>query len=289
MSMSKAFSRAPMAAAGALALLAAGCAPGDGKPAGDAKTVAANDPRDWSGVWQLTGPLIFDPTTAYNPPDNADASGRQVFGPGVTSKMAPPYNAKAQKQYDEVIANRAKLIDDDYIADCKPFGFPRIVGGTPGPIEIVATPKVVFMIWQYYQQIRRVYIGGTHVPEDERLPSVFGDSIGHWEGDTLVIDTVGANAGRYDRTGAPYSDKVHAVERWRKIDAKTLENQVTIEDPEMLTKPWTVTRTYRQSGAAGTRVTEFFCEGNRNPIVIGPDGKPHQSVVLPDGEAPSIG
>ena len=143
------------------------------------------------------------------------------------------------------------------------------------------------MIWQYYQQIRRIYIDAQHTPEDLRLPSHFGDSVGHWEGDTLVIDTVGANAGRYDRTGAPYSDQVHTVERWRRIDAKTLENQITVTDPVMLTKPWVVTRTYRKSGEAGARVTEFYCEGNRNPIVIGPDGKPHQSVLLPDGK-PSI-
>ena len=274
-------------AGAAVALGVAACSPPPKTTIKTGPAAAAFDPRDWSGVWQLTGPLIFDPTTAVNPSDNTGVAGKQVVGPGAQSREQPPDNAQYQKVYDDIVAKRGKLIDDDYIADCKPFGFPRIVGGTPGPIEINITPKVVFMIWQYYQQIRRIYIDAQHTPEDLRLPSHFGDSVGHWEGDTLVIDTVGANAGRYDRTGAPYSDQVHTVERWRRIDAKTLENQITVTDPVMLTKPWVVTRTYRKSGEAGARVTEFYCEGNRNPIVIGPDGKPHQSVLLPDGK-PSI-
>jgi hypothetical protein len=226
----------------------------------------------------MNGPLIFDPTTAEDP-----GRGEGSFGPSPKSREHPPYNPKGQKLYDEILARRARGIDDDPIADCKPFGFPRIVGGGPGPIEFMITPKVVFMVWQYEQQIRRIYMDVPHQPEEERLPSWFGDSVGHWDGDTLVIETVDVKPGRYDRTGAPYSDKTTVVERWRKTDDKTLENRITVTDPEYLAHPWTVTRTYRMTGEPGERVREFYCTDNRNPIVIGADGQPHHSVLLPDG------
>jgi hypothetical protein len=264
----------------AAALLAAGAAHAARAPAPSAPSSPPADPRDWSGVWTMNGPLIFDPTTAEDP-----GQGEGTFGPSPKSREHPPYNAKGQALYDKILAQRVEGVDDDPIADCKPFGFPRIVGGGPGPIEMLITPKVVFMIWQYEQQIRRIYMDASHVPEDQRLPSYFGDSVGRWEGDTLVVETVDVKAGRYDRTGAPYSDQTTVVERWRKINDKTLENRITVTDPEYLSRPWTVTRTYRQSGPAGERVREFYCTDNRNPIVIGPDGKPHHSVLLSDGPA----
>jgi hypothetical protein len=77
------------------------------------------------------------------------------------------------------------------------------------------------------------------------------------------------------------------VERIRKLDPNTIEDQITIEDPVMLAQPWVVTRTYKKQ-PANVRMQEFYCEVNRNPIVIGKDGKPHQSVVLPDDKVPGV-
>jgi hypothetical protein len=267
---------------GALATVLVGlssCAGGNSAGnAGQATAGSTQAAPDWSGVWSLKGGYVFDVSTAKDP-------GDKIFGVSPLASEVIPYNDEYQKKYAAILKGRAELIYDDPVANCQPFGFPRIVGATPNAFEVIVTPKVVFMIWQIFQQIRRIYIGAEHIPEDESYPTYFGDSIGHWEGDTLVIDTIGAKEGTYDRTGAPHSDQVHAVERWHKIGDKTLEVQITIEDPVMLTRPWVVTRQYGKTGDAGARVGEFFCDLNRTPIVIGPDGKPRQGAILP-GDPP---
>ena len=270
---------------GAAALALAGC----GEKAKAPAASAANDPRDFSGVYNLVGGLVFDADSAVDPSTETGKPGGkgQVFGVGPDARQTIPYKPEYQAQYEKILKDRHDLIDDDYISNCIPYGFPRIVGGSPGPLEFIVTPKEVWIIYQYFQQIRRVYMDVPHKPAEERWPTYYGESVGKWEGDTLVVDTVGSKAGRYDRTGAPYSDQTHSVERIRKIDANTVEDDITIEDPVMLTKPWVVKRQYKKQ-PEGTRIGEFYCELNRNPIVIGKDGKPHQSAVLPDDKIPGV-
>lgn len=247
------------------------------------------DPRDFSGVYALTGGLVFDAESAVDPSTQSGKPGGngQVFGVGPDARMNVPYKPEYQAIYEKTLQDRKNLIDDDYISNCIPYGFPRVVGGSPGNIEFIVSPKQVWILHQYFQQIRRIYMDVPHKPAEERWPTYYGDSVGKWDGDTLVVDTVGSKAGRYDRTGAPYSDQTHSVERIRRINADTIEDQITIEDPVMLAKPWVVTRHYKKQ-PEGTRVGEFYCEVNRNPIVIGKDGKPHQSAVLPDDKIPGI-
>jgi hypothetical protein len=91
-----------------------------------------------------------------------------------------------------------------------------------------------------------------------------GHSIGHWEGDTLVVDTTHLKAGIYDRSGAPHSSQVHLLERIRRIAGDQMEFDVTIEDPVMFTQPWKLKKLYRFSG---DRTMEgSYCETNRNPL-----------------------
>ena len=270
-----------------IATLSVGIAGCDKKPV--SAESKADNPKDFSGVWNLRGGLVFDAASAV---DSSTSTGKpggdgQVFGVGPDARQTVPYKPEYQALYEKTLADRHNLIDDDYISNCIPYGFPRIVGGSPGPLELIVTPKEVWIIYQYFQQIRRIYMDVPHTPANQRWPTYYGESVGHWEGGTLVVDTVGSKEGRYDRTGAPYSDQTHSVERIRKVDAKTLEDQITIEDPIMLAKPWTVTRRYGKM-EPGARMNEFYCEVNRNPIVIGKDGKPHQSVVLPDDKIPGV-
>jgi hypothetical protein len=270
---------------GATALMAAGCSQ---KPAAATTVAVKSNPRDWTGVWRKTEGLVFDPKTATDPAtDTGKPGGHAIFGVGPDARESVPYNAKYQAVYEKTLKDRHNLIDDDYISNCVPYGFPRIVGGSPGPVEFIVTPKEVWIIDQYFQQIRRIYMDVPHKPANERWPTFYGDSVGRWDGDTLVVDTVGSKAGYYDRTGAPYSDQTHSVERIRKLDDNTIEDQITIEDPVMLTKPWVVTRQYKKQPAS-MRMQEFYCTLNRNPIVIGKDGKPHQSVVLPGDKIPGL-
>jgi hypothetical protein len=132
----------------------------------------------------------------------------------------------------------------------------------------------------------RIYTDGRKHLEDQ-WETYTGDSVGHWENDTLVFTTVALKGSRdgdsiLDRTGLVLSDKAHATTRIRRIDDTTIEAQMTIEDPKAMTKPWVVTKQFRKM-PAGTRLYDYGCaENNRNPVdeksgktlTLGPDGKP---------------
>jgi hypothetical protein len=154
----------------------------------------------------------------------------------------------------------------DPMSSCKvPHGMPRIIGGGPGPTEFLVTPGQTIIIWDYMNEMRRIYTDGRpHPPAAEFPPSHMGHSIGHWEGDTLVVDTRYIKAGIYDRSGAPHSDQVHLVERIRRLDEKTMEFDETIDDPVMFTGPWKVRRVYFSWGNGGLEGS--YCENNRNPV-----------------------
>jgi hypothetical protein len=118
---------------------------------------------------------------------------------------------------------------------------------------------------EYPYSYRQIFTDGRKHEPDADL-SYGGDSIGHWRGQTLVVETVGLRDDTiFDRTGAPHSDQLKVVEEIRLRDANTLEDKMTMIDPVAFTKPWTVTRTYRRH--TDWRIREFVCEeNNRNPI-----------------------
>jgi hypothetical protein len=158
---------------------------------------------------------------------------------------------------------------------------PREMGGVPGGPEIIVLPDQVRMTFYWFNATRRIYTDGRPHPTGSDLVSSFmGHSIGHWEGDTLVIDTVGMNEGIYDRTGNPHSDKVHLMERMRMVAPDLIENQMTIEDPVMLTKPWKVTRYMRRMSHVA-QSEGAYCEGGRIDMSGG-----SQRLVLPGEQAP---
>jgi hypothetical protein len=217
---------------------------------------------NWSGLWNPVGGLIFDPSTA-------DPKGNNAQQPG--DREHPPYNAEWEAKYQARLDRTLAGYFTDSITNCLPHGMPRLMGGIPGPLEFVVTPELTFIIWEYGSQLRRIYTDGRgHLPEDDRFDSWTGHSIGHWEGDTLVVDTVSMRGDTpYDRTGASHSDRVHLVERMRLIDQDTFENDMTIEDPVAFTKPWHVNRRYRRI-PADTFVSEVVClESQHSPIVDG--------------------
>ena len=214
---------------------------------------------DWTGVWDSTEGLAFDPATA-DPPGNS--------AQGTNDRIHPPYNKEWEAKYDAVLAEHRKGKIADPINFCVPHGFPRALGGSHGPIQIVSTPTMFQMQWEWQSEIHRVNMGAKHLPPEELWPTFMGDSIGHWEGDALVIDTIGSKAGQYDRTGAPYSDKTHTVERITQTDPNTLIDRITVEDPVALTRPFVVVRRFVRA-KPDTRIQDDFCENERNPIVNG--------------------
>lgn len=129
---------------------------------------------------------------------------------------------------------------NDPVYTCYPPGLPRIYLH-PKPIEIVQLSDEVIMMFEYDRIVRHIYTDGR--PHDEFLdpPLWMGDSIGKWEGDTLVVDVIGFNDKTWlDRAGHPHSDALHLVERLRRTSHDTLSDEITIEDPKAYTKPFTV-------------------------------------------------
>jgi hypothetical protein len=144
---------------------------------------------------------------------------------------------------------------------CFPPGTPRIYL-QPFPMEIVQTPARVLMIFEFNHFIRQIWTDGRGHNTDLG-PTWFGDSIGHWEGDTLVVDTIGLNDKTWiDRAGHPHSDQLHVVERMRRPEPNTLQVGLTIEDPKAYTKPWGGQVTFQLHPT--WNITEMVCEDNVN-------------------------
>jgi hypothetical protein len=225
---------------------------------------------NWTGLWMPIGTLAFDQATLDPPGATAQVPGDRIH---------PPYNAEWEAKYKAVLEKTLSGFFTDPLTYCLPHGMPRLMGGIPGPMEFVATPEQTWITFEWGSQIRRIYTDGRgHPPEDELFPTWTGDSVGHWEGDTLVVDTVSMRDDTpYDRTGAPHSDQVHMVERIRLVDPNTLENQMTIEDPVAFTRPWTVVRRYRKA-PKDQRLIDVIClENQKNPIING-----QTQVMLPN-------
>jgi hypothetical protein len=129
---------------------------------------------------------------------------------------------------------------------CWPVGVPAFLVLPATPIYFIQTPKEVVMIWMQDHQVRHVYL---EVPHSAGLkPSWFGESVGRYEGDTLVVDTIGLSARTFvDNYQTPHTEQLHVVERFRMIDAgKSLEVNVRVEDPGAFTTPWNAIQRYRR-------------------------------------------
>jgi hypothetical protein len=230
---------------------------------------------DWRGVWNPAERNIFDPQAL--PPPPKDSAG--YFPETSYAREYPPYRPEWEARYVDTLKRSAEGFATDPTGHCLPPGFPRLMD-TPFPIEFIIEPDRTTILFEAWSQVRRIWTDGRGHPQDLD-PSYNGHSIGHWEGDTLVIDTIGMREDTtFDVTGAPHSDRIHVVERMRKRDPDTIEDQITVEDPVAFTRPWTVTRTYARQ--AGWQLTEYVClENQRNP----PNADGTTGTVLQTGPA----
>jgi len=142
---------------------------------------------------------------------------------------------------------------------CFPPGVPRVYLH-PFPMEIVQSPSRVLMIFEFDHYIRQIWTDGR--PHDTSLgPTWFGDSIGHWEGDTLVVDAIGFNDRTWlDQDGHPHSEALHVTEKFTRLNELSMRYEVTIDDPEMYTKPWTTS--YLIPFVPGGELFEYICQEN---------------------------
>jgi hypothetical protein len=197
------------------------------------------------------GPIVSDPAHPFVPNgQNVQPTFRIA---DLTNPNLMPWVKEHMKvDIDEILAGKKSAFTAQ--SSCVPAGVPFYMGyGGPDPIVFLQTPKEVWMIWTEDNQVRRVFM---NVPHSTNLkPSWYGESVGHYEGDTLVIDTIGLN----DKTvvdiyRTPHTEKLHVVERWRKIDnGEGMEVVFTADDPDSFYQPWTAKRRYR-------RITQEFVE-----------------------------
>ena len=182
-------------------------------------------------------------------------------------RNAPPeFTPKAQA---ELAAYKAKGNQDTDAANCLPPGMPAIMT-QPYPIQVLVTPGEITIIQEAYMQVRHVHTDGRDHPADPDL-TFNGDSIGHWEGDTLVVDTVGLAPQAVLQQGVTHTKNEHIVERYRLSDPNMLEVKTRIEDPGVLAKPWETTGLYARH--ADYSLAEYICEqNNRNSFENGKAG-----------------
>jgi len=131
------------------------------------------------------------------------------------------------------------------------------------PVEFIQTPKQITVIAEAFSEVRRIYLDRPQAKIDEVPPGYYGRSVGRWEGDTLVVDTVGIKESvQYQRI--PHSDQMRITERIRFVAPDVLHDQITIEDPVTLEKPFTYTLAYRRM--PNYEMVEFVCDNNREYV-----------------------
>ena len=142
---------------------------------------------------------------------------------------------------------------------CLPVGVTRQINA-PDPIEIVQTPDRVVILYESWHVFRSIPTDGRAHPKNQD-PSWMGNSVGHWEGDTLVIDVTGFNdKTALDTVGHPHSDQLHLIEKFRRSGPTTIAYEVTVDDPKTFVAPWTQSRTIQLK--PGLELMEYVCLEN---------------------------
>jgi hypothetical protein len=200
---------------------------------------------DWAGIWTLDFPKRGDP-------------------PAEVPSLTPPAAAELKVLQAEEAKNEEPPTES---ANCLPPGMPTIMF-QPYDVEFLFTPGRVTIIQEAYMQVRRVFTDGRGHPADLD-PTFNGHSIGHWEGDTLVIDTVGLGHKThlgYNRLN--HGPQLHTIERIHLLDPDKMVDEMTLIDPDVLAKPWHTVHTFTRHRDLDQ--LEFICEeNNRNPIENG--------------------
>jgi hypothetical protein len=172
-----------------------------------------------------------------------------------------PFHPWARAVYDE---RQVSLQKHDPESRCLPPGIPRMMA-TPFPFQIFQLSDRVLFVFEGGAHVwRAIYTDGRPHPKDPN-PSFLGDSVGHWEGDTLVVDAIGFNEATWlDQAGHPHTEALHVIERFTRPNEATLHYEVTIDDPHAYTKPWTTS--YSIPWASGTELYEYICQENNRDL-----------------------
>jgi hypothetical protein len=211
-----------------------------------AKVSTAPTPRTADGHPDLSG----------NWAPNAIRENVDLQTTGVEVPMLPWAAAVFKQRHDS-------MSKDDPEARCLPPGVPRM-STTPYPWTIVQTPKLIVILYEGGAHIwRKIFMDGR--PHDPNVQETWlGDSIGRWEGDTLVVDTVGQNDKTWiDQAGIPHSNEMRVIERFRRMDTGHMEIEHTVEDPKTFTRPWKFTT---HPTLLPGELIEYICQENNRDV-----------------------
>lgn len=217
-------------------------------------TGAAPEIPDFSvpdGGWSATNVDLQPPVSGPGPVGSDPAHPYIANGGGLQSNfrvadtanpILQPWAAEKMRQANaEVLAGGIGLTAR---SSCRPAGVPGWEHFIIEPIYFIQTPKEVLMFFSGDQQVRHVYLDVPHSRNPK--PSWYGESVGRYDGDTLVVDTIGFNEKTtIDNYRTPHTDKLHVVERFHKPNGRGLEVDITVEDPGAFTTPWSAIQRYR--------------------------------------------
>jgi hypothetical protein len=223
-----------------------GYAPGAWKPAELPKELAKPkpfDPHNLSGVWSM-------PTkTGYFERHSLNDKSLNIKDPSIPPQMGsdtktPPMTPWGKAKFDATKVSYgprsvAPGTGNDPGSECDPMGYPRVLWeANLRPFEFIQTPDRVLQHMQFHDVWRTIWTDGRALPKNPD-PAWYGYSVGKWEGDTFVVESTGYDDRTWiDHFGNPHSDQMYLVERYKRVDADTLELEMTLTDPKTYTAPW---------------------------------------------------
>ena len=173
-----------------------------------------------------------------------------------------PYTPAGKKAFDEYDAENG-----DYTGSCLPFGHNRSING-PDPVQIVQTENTLSFLYEQNTWFKTMPISDTLQHDPKKVPTWYGDSIAHWEGDVLVVVTKNFNGyTKLDTNGHPHSNKMVLTEKFARPDAGHIDYEVTVDDPVMYTKSWTLKKSFTLR--TDWRIQEYSCEENNKGMYEG--------------------
>ncbi len=241
----------------------------------------ANSSSEAAKSSDSSAPLSHDLSGVWMQYRDGDVPGTPGMN-GVNEHFRPPLTPWGQEKVDAAKPlSGAKAVagkEDNSALRCEPSGPPQVLV-LPNPWEIVQIPGRVIMFYEEQHIWRTIWTDGRPLPKDPD-PSWLGYSVGHWEGDTLVVETIGFNDKEWvDLYGNPRTSTTRLTERYRRLNRDTLEQQIIIEDPRVYTKPW-VSPPKLHKLEPGWEIAEWFC-------VLDENHEYDQTVRKPAGVAPA--
>jgi hypothetical protein len=226
----------------------------------------ADGKPDLSGVWQNVGRGQGQPREQVSHDEKPLASFANI---GTGFKDGLPLRPEAAAVLKERMANFSKDNPDVW---CLPLGNQQF-NVHSFPRKIIQNPEVIVILYETHMGIRQIFTDGRPLPNNDPQPWFYGYSVGRWEGDTLVVETIGFKDGGWlDINGSPLSEKARTIERFRRTTYGTLEIEQTIDDPVNYTRPFTTRLNWRLM--PDTEIMEMVCTENNQSIhhLVGKDG-----------------